>query len=117
MHQFKLTFLSVFLLLSISLFSQNKTNSLIYKNYHYTFSGELSSEDKTSLENNITKLKYVKSSKIKYKPDSNKGEILLSIEEHVKTSEGDDDGFNMIELKKLILSSNLTPLEFNIIEN
>jgi hypothetical protein len=117
MRQFKLTFLSVFLLLSVGLFSQTKSNSLIRKNYHYTFEGELTSEVKTELEKNVSQLKYVTASKIKYKPDSKKGEIILSIEETTKSSEGDNEGFNAVELKKLILSSNLTPLEFNSIEN
>jgi hypothetical protein len=85
----------------------------IKKQYHYTFSGILSSQAKQNMEENLTGLKFVDSAKIKYKNESQNGEIFIQTTELTATSE-EDKGFDLIALKKLISSFNLTPLELNV---
>lgn len=116
MRQFKLTLFLLFCLLSIAGFSQTKSSASIKKNCHYTFSGELSPQTKTQFEESVLKLSDVTSAKVKYKSDSKAGELFFSVSERPKTSEGDESGFNLFELKKLILSYNITPLEFTVTE-
>ena len=116
MNKFKLTLFSFFCFFSLGLFSQTKQPTNIQKNYHYTFSGELSAQTKTQLEESILKLANVSLAKIKYKADSKAGELFFSVLEKPKTSEGDESGFNIVELKKLILSFNITPIEFTLSE-
>ncbi len=85
----------------------------IKKQYHYTFNGDLSPQVKQSLEENIASLKFVSSAKIKYKSESQKGEVFIQTTEPEATSE-EDTSFDLIALKKLIHSFNLTPLELNV---
>ena len=116
MNTFKLTLFSFFCFVSLGLFSQTKQPTPVQKNCHYTFSGELSAQAKTQLEERVLKLADITSAKVKYKADSKAGELFFSLTEKPKTSEGDDSGFKIIELKQLILSFNITPLEFTVTE-
>ena len=85
----------------------------IKKQYHYTFTGILSSQLKQNLEENIATLKFVSSAKVKYKTEAQSGEVFIQTTELTATSE-EDQGFDIIALKKLISSFNLTPLELNV---
>lgn len=107
----------LFFLFSASILSQTTESTGQKKLYRYTFNGELLPELKTELEGKILKLEFVSEAKIKYKPDSQKGEIILKVSDYIKSSEGDNRGFSVVELKKLILSYNITPLEFTNVEN
>ena len=113
----KLLLLFTLCVFSFGLFSQTPSATSIKKNCRYTFNGELSSQTKTEIENNVAKLQFVTSAKIKYKADSKAGELILSVEEKQKTTEGEETGFNIFELKQLLLSYNITPLEFNVLKN
>ncbi len=104
----------VFLLLTgAHLFGQSKINNTIQKKlYQYSFSGQLNSQSISSLENRLATLQFVTLVKVKYKSDSQKGEVLLNTSEKVISSEG-EKGFDLIEFKKALISADLTPLELN----
>lgn len=80
------------------------------KIFSYTFEGSLPAETISAFEQRLSQLAYVSAAKVKYKADSQKGEILLEVAEPARTSEG-DKSFDLIELKKLIQSYNLSPRE------
>lgn len=108
----KLTF--IFLVISAGLFSQSKNSSIeVKKQYQYSFNGELNSQNITNLENALSNLTFVTIAKVKYKTDSRKGEVILQTSERTVISES-DKGFDVIELKKLLISKNLEPVELNI---
>ena len=110
----KLFFLPALIFFSFQAFSQSRLSAKeIKKQYHYTFSGDLCSQSKQSLEENLSSLKFVNSAKVKYKNDSQSGEIFIQTTEITATSE-EDQGFDLIALKKLILSFNITPIELNV---
>jgi hypothetical protein len=113
----KLILFTIFCFFTCNLFSQTKTQTTIYKNYHYTFNGVLNAQSKTDLETSVLNLNFAKNAKIKYKAESNSGELFLSTEEKIENNEGGNKGFDITQLKKLIIAHNLTPLELTIIEN
>ncbi len=117
MSTFKLILLTGFCFFNFNLFSQTKTQTTIYKNYHYTFNGALNAQSKTDLETSVLNLNFAKNAKIKYKAESNSGELFLSTEEKIENNEGGNKGFDITQLKKLFIAHNLTPLELTIIEN
>ncbi len=117
MKTFKLTLFLFFCFVFTGLFSQTKTATILHNHYRYTFSGELTSQLKADLEKAVSQLNYVTECKVKYKPEANGGELFLFTEERTAVSESDNVGFNILELKKLILSFNITPLEFNLVKN
>ena len=102
--------------ISLNIFSQTKTANNITKQYHYTFSGNLSPQIKTELENSAMQLSFVTEAKVKYKAESKAGELLVFTTEKTIVSEG-DVGFDIVALKKLILSYNITPQELTITQN
>jgi hypothetical protein len=110
----KLFVLQCLLFFSFLSIAQSKAHVIeIKKQYHYTFTGILSSTAKQNMEENLSSLKFVDSAKIKYKNESQNGEIFVQTTELTITSE-EDKGFDIIALKKLISSFNLTPLELNV---
>jgi hypothetical protein len=98
--------LLLFVLFAFQMHSQTQSKKI----YSYTFEGTLLLENVTLFEQRISQLNYVSSAKVKYKPDSHKGEIFIEVNEPAKASEGDKT-FDIIELKKLIQSYNLNPGE------
>jgi len=96
--------LALTLLVSSNSFSQT---------YLFTFSGELDPFSITKLENECSQLKDVKSTKIKYKPESHKGELYVTLIEKKKSVRTEkDESFSPIPLKSFLLSKNLSPLSF-----
>lgn len=99
------------MLLSSKFYSQSKGNSVeVKKQYQYSFDGQLNSQSIMDIESKLSALKFVTMAKIKYKADSQKGEVFLYTQERTATSES-DKGFDLIELKRLLISNNLTPIE------
>ncbi|MCW3078564.1 MAG: hypothetical protein JWO32_3173 [Bacteroidetes bacterium] len=97
------------MLLTINLKSQSATGET-KKVYHYTFEGELPLQNISSLEKSVSQLTYVSTAKVKYKPAGKRGEIIIETLEPSAMREG-TIYFDLVELKKLILSYNLNPNE------
>ncbi|MDO8999212.1 MAG: hypothetical protein Q7W45_05560 [Bacteroidota bacterium] len=107
-------FFIILILLSSKIFSQAKSDSNhLKKQYNYTFKGQLNSQSILDLENRLSSLVFVTMAKIKYKADSQKGELFLHTSEKAISSE-EDKGFDLIELKKLLISNNLEPIELTV---
>ncbi len=99
------------MLISAKFYSQSKGNSVeVKKQYQYSFDGQLNAQSIVDIESKLAALKFVTMAKIKYKADSQKGEVFLYTLERTATSES-DKGFDLVELKKLLVSNNLTPIE------
>jgi hypothetical protein len=95
------------------LFGQSKINNTQQKKlYQYSFLGQLNSQSISTLENRLATLPFVTLVKVKYKFDSQKGEVFLNTSEKVISSEG-EKGFDLIEFKKILIAADLTPLELN----
>lgn len=94
--------LLVFGLISLQGFSQN---------YSYSFNGEVSFDDIKKIEDRVAALPEVNSAKVRYKEDSQKGEILIHI---VPSSERVESRvtFKASELKQILQSYGLTPSQF-----
>ncbi len=102
-----------FMLISSKFLCQSKNSGVEFKKqYQYSFQGQLTSQSISDLENKLAALQFVTMAKIKYKADSQKGEVFLQTKERTSTSES-DEGFNLVELKKLLISNNLTPIELS----
>lgn len=76
--------------------------------YSYSFSGTV--ENSIGLEAKIQQIEGINSCKIRYKEEHNSGEILLDIQPYTKQKEGENPDV-LIQLKKLITDSGLTPVE------
>ena len=101
------------MLISSKFLCQSKSSGVEFKKqYQYSFQGKLNSQSISDLENKLATLQFVTMAKIKYKADSQKGEVFLQTKERTSTSES-DEGFNLVELKKLLISNNLTPIELS----
>lgn len=99
------------MLISFKFYSQSKGNGVeVKKQYQYSFDGQLNSQSIIDIESKLSALKFVTMAKIKYKADSQKGEVFLNTLERTAVSES-DKGFDLIELKKLLISNNLSPVE------
>jgi hypothetical protein len=104
----------IFLLITgTHLFGQSKVNNTQQKKlYQYSFLGQLNSQSISTLENRLATLPFVTLVKVKYKFDSQKGEVFLNTSEKAISSEG-EKGFDLIEFKKALIAADLTPLELN----
>lgn len=81
------------------------------QNYAYSFSGTLSSDQITQLEERCTAQSEVTSAKLKYKQDSQKGEIILFVEPNTTLGEA-RVGFSAADIKQVIQSFGLSPIDF-----
>jgi hypothetical protein len=91
---------------------QNISPQFETKIYHYTFAGNLNAMSQQKLEADLLRQTYVVSAKIKYKAQSQKGELFLYTNEKVQTSEG-DVLFDITSLKKVLIENGLQPEELN----
>lgn len=80
------------------------------QNYSYSFSGELSAEQRIKFERDISKLSGVREIKLKYKEERNAGELLITIS-NPERAEG-DDSFSALTVKNVLLSYSLEPINF-----
>jgi hypothetical protein len=104
----KLLFVTLFLALFPTAYSQNIS---------YSFEGQLDQSSINKLEENCYKLQSVQSAKVKYKEDSQKGEIIivLIVKEGQRAEE--DNQFKATDIKGILIDSNLTPGEFRKLQN
>ncbi|MGZ3901623.1 MAG: hypothetical protein ACXVO9_07105 [Bacteroidia bacterium] len=99
-----------------SLQVNSQTNPGTKKIYSYSFEGNIPAENIQLFEQRVSQLNFVKMAKLKYKSQAQKGELIIEVEEPVKSYEG-ANGFDLIELKKLIQSYNLSPNELKLLQN
>lgn len=98
----KLIIFSAFVLIAQFGFSQQ---------YAYSFSGTLTSDQITQIEQRCTAQAEVTSAKLKYKESSQKGEVILYVEP--KTSLGEARvGFSAADIKQVLQSFGLSPIDF-----
>ncbi len=81
--------------------------------FSYSFEGQLNEQQEEMLKKQISILPDVLSYKVKYKPDSYRGELLIQVKEFEGQTENRSD-FTPAMIKELFLENGLTPLEFNI---
>ena len=99
----KLLLVTFFLALFSTAFSQNIS---------YSFEGQLDQSSINKLEKDCANMLTVQSAKVKYKEDSQKGEIIivLIVKEGQRAEE--DNQFKATDIKRILIDSGLTPGEF-----
>jgi hypothetical protein len=101
-------FVYSFILFVQLVYAQSKDYKII--RYNYSFEN-ISSEDQIDLlKKDAESLKNVQSVKTIYKRDSGKGLLVIEVLEKINKREY-EEGFNVSELKKLIISHKLTPID------
>lgn len=98
----KLIIFSAFVFLTQFGFSQN---------YAYSFSGSLTPEQIVQIEERCSEKPEVTSAKLKYKLDSQKGELILFVEPNNSANEG-NVGFSAAHIKQVLQSFGLAPIDF-----
>ncbi len=92
------------IILSISAFSQN---------YSYSFSGVMDINQISTYEKECMKFNQIKTVKIKYKPDSQKGEVIIVAKEPQRSENREGMvHFQPTDIKKFLISKGLTPMNF-----
>lgn len=82
----------------------------------YSFKGHLDQGTLSKLENDCRLIVGVKSAKVRYKEDSERGEILFDLVELGETrTEGSNQDFSPVDIKTLIIESGLEPLDYRTI--
>ena len=98
----KLIIFSAFVFLTQFGFSQN---------YAYSFSGSLTTEQISQIEKRFSEQPEVTSAKLKYKLNSQKGEVILFVKPSNSVGEG-SVGFSAADIKKVLQSFGLSPIDF-----
>lgn len=78
--------------------------------YNYSFENVTSENQIDLLKKDVEVLKNIQSVKTIYKRDSGKGLLIVEVLEKTNKREN-EEGFNITQLKKLIISHQLTPIE------
>ena len=99
--------LTLFLLLFSTAYAQN---------YSYSFDGELDQSAITKIENKCSEFESVTSTKIKYKEDAQKGEIIIFLVKKEGQRAEEDNQFKATDIKKILINSGLTPGEFRTLK-
>jgi hypothetical protein len=85
------------------------------QDYSYSFNGIISPEKESTLISSIGSLEGVDYCKLRYKPDSHRGEIILILDKKEVRSE-DDTVFSPASVKAILLENQLEPLDFRTIK-
>lgn len=81
------------------------------QHYAYSFSGDISSDQISQIEERCAALPEVTSAKLRYKDDSHKGEVFVHVEPN--NSQGEARlAFSAADLKKVLQSFGLSPIDF-----
>ncbi len=91
--------------------SQNSGEQI--KNYTYIFTGNINTEQVKLLEETISKIEFVTSAKIKYKPENGNGIVYFKTLEKTLVREG-DAFFEIKKVKNKLEEFHTTPKEFKI---
>lgn len=85
--------------------------------YSYSFSGKMDISQISTYEKDCLKFNQVQSVKIKYKADSQKGEIIIITKDIPKDqSRAGMELFTPTDIKKFLISKGLTPINFKEIK-
>lgn len=97
-------------LLLLSLLASNFSYS---QTFTYTFIGDLNASKILQIEKDCTKINSVSVTKLKYKEDSGKGELIIVLKENQKSLRPEaDNQFSPIEIKRIMIDYSLSPLSF-----
>lgn len=78
--------------------------------FNYSFENVASENQIDLLKKEVEALKNVQAVKTIYKRDSGKGLLIVDVAEKVTRRES-EEGFDVTQLKKIIISNQLTPIE------
>lgn len=81
------------------------------QNYSYSFEGNLTPELQDNLSRDLQLVEGVSSVKFKFKPDSQRGELILFVNVEKERAE-EDLSFSPITVKSILLEYGFTPLDF-----
>lgn len=81
------------------------------QSYAYSFEGILTVTQQEEFIQEVKKIQVIQSCELRYKSESQRGEILFSIEKADAVGENDSD-FSPIQLKEIYLRFGLSPLDF-----
>jgi hypothetical protein len=101
-----------FLLAALMLFSINELNA---QTFAYSFSGSLSQSESEKFRAEVLKIPSILTFELKTKPDLNKGEIILSVDPMDNRGETDHP-FSPADLKAILITYSLEPIEFRQIK-
>lgn len=100
--------LLVFILMVVSAQSQT---------YSYSFSGDLNPQNITAYEKECMTFDRVQTVKIKYKTDSQKGEVIIVVKPYPKgTKMEGKQQFKPTDIKSFLISKGLSPMQFREIK-
>lgn len=102
-----LIFFSIAFVLNID--AQNNDFKII--RFNYSFENVSSENQIDQLKKDVEALKNIQSVKTIYKKDSGKGLLIVEVIEKINLRES-ENGFDVTQLKKLIISNQLNPIDF-----
>ena len=91
------------------------TSYFFSQNFAYSFSGTMTVEQQNELVKNILEIPTISTCELRYKSDSNRGEILFYIFEPTVRSDSSTE-FSPSTVKSLFISKELEPLDFRKIK-
>ncbi len=104
-------FTGIFLLFSNIGYAQQSSNTKLIKTaYYYSFKTTSDVPDFNNMEQEIKALKNVTEVKIKFKPESKAGQLIVMTKERPRQSEG-EVLFQPTDLKRIISSNGFIPNE------
>lgn len=98
----------IFFVITIKIHAQNKEFQTI--RFNYSFENITSENQIDLLKKDVEAIKNVQSVKTIYKRDSGKGLLVVEVSEKISKREF-EEGFDVTQLKKLIISNQLTPID------
>jgi hypothetical protein len=89
------------------------SNFSFSQTFSYSFSGELNASKIVKIEKKCKNIASVANAKFKYKEDSERGELILILEENQKSLRAEaDNQFSPSDIKTIMIDNNLSPISF-----
>lgn len=101
--------------LLLSCFFIATTSYFFSQNFAYSFSGLLTNEQQNELVKDVLDIPTVSTCELRYKSDSNRGEILFYVLESTTRSDSPTE-FSPSTIKSLFINKELEPLDFRKIK-
>lgn len=102
---------AIFLLFSTMSFGQQSDNNTLIKTiFYYSFNANSETPALNNIERNVKLLKGVTEVKVKFKPESKTGQLIVIVKEKRRSSEG-EVLFQPTDLKRILSTNGLTPNE------
>lgn len=91
-------------------------NSLLFsQNFAYSFQGSLSIEDQNRITKEVLDVRGISTCEMKYKNDSQRGELLFYVKEEEIRSESPEE-FSPVQIKEILIQFQLSPIDFRRIK-